>query len=362
MENIKLITKRTYEDYHIYFSSFSLEKLIKDINWYETNIINVIEELIQDYLKYYGFIKNDKFFIKLNKYHLKFSINIIRRECVIIFETLLNKNKKQLSLSKELNTFGKIGFLSLLYSEDQTIDYLLLLEIIYNQISNYYTALEQVFLDKFEKLTKEVFRPIYGLLEGKLKILGKSQLNGRIWFLISKEDLGLYFFDRDRISEIIKFYKKTQHEEFSPYQLLIWLISSKLPYKQSLAFEAHRQKKYLRQSWDSVKYQNESPELYYAEYLLYNSENYTANTLFQKDEYFFVVGFPTEIEDEVIPIINELKDTIEQYFSSGMKHWSFYLSTIKYTINKIENYESLIEIGTSLIAKLVAELFKKTNI
>jgi len=359
LKNQKLPAEKSYEDYYVDFSEQSLFRLLNNIDSIEKTIISDINTLIECYLKCSGFFKNKEkeYYLNSDNEYIYSSISIIHRDCIIDFISPIKTNTKMKKLKKEMDSFGNIKSITIKFQDYNSINFDDFLGKISLIISNSYIALKQVFLDNFDELNRNVFSKMYGLLEGKLKSSGKSIYNGRIWFFISNSEFGVYFFDKNKINEIITYYEKNQHKLYSPFQLTIWLLSSKLPFDKSLAKQAFIHNKVLTLPWNKAKYLLDAPTIFLAEYFLYNSDDYSAHTLFKKRDYFLIVGIPAEIKADVIPIIEEIKETLYDFFDEGISVWSPYIKSLKKIIINY-NYEVALEFLTSIAAKTIHEYSK----
>jgi hypothetical protein len=256
-----------------------------------------------------------------------------------------------------LAEFGLIRTIVLEFPENLGIDPHEAVLRLRDQLAAASMALEQAFIGNSIHLKRMVFNNLYSCMEHRCRTSNKSHLIGRYWLFIAEEDVGFYYFDEKTIRMVVDYYKSHQESFHSPLELSCRIMTAPLPFQKSLAIESWRAGKALSLRWEKARYIAEATDIFEAEHALYESTEYTAYTLAEKRGFFLAFTCPTDIEKELLPEVEAIRDLLEIYFGEGLQYWSPYLKIIK-EIPCAERGGAIVEFLGSVIGKGIAEFIK----
>jgi len=355
-----MIPMNSNKHYLDYFLDIPIGRILKEYNTIELQIIEDLVSTISNIFKNNGFTNKNNIFTKIDD-HYRLVVDFLKngRTLIISVHNIIKKNNK-VTKQCDINSFGLIKNIILELPNPSPINPDKTIEILKNQTIVAYTALEQAIISNFQNLERDVFKKLYDCLEFQFKISNKKELLGRFWLFISEIDVGFYFFEKKIIEKVIEHYKKNQDETLSPLELTVWIMTAPLPYQKSLAFQAKQIGHPLSLKWKKAKYIEDAEKIFLAEVALYNSEEYTANTICESRGYFLVMACPTEMDKEIFPEVDKVKNSLERYFINGLKEWSPYLKIAKKLSQASDESGVASFIGT-VLGKAVSEFLKEIS-
>lgn len=320
--------KAFIEPYYIKYISLPFSKLVSGYYEYEDEIRKDLVCLIEFCLHEFEYINNKGVYEKDGESYI-ISCEFVKTErCFrLIMEHRGVHSEFQIEEIK-INEFGLIK--SVLLEIPSGI--ISLKEIISDRIKtflkNAYLALETSFEANSETLTNDVLLQLHGVVNMRLKAIGKESYIGTCNFLVFNDKVGFYFFDKSTITSAIKHFKKIQNKYYSPSILIIWLMTQPIPYPESLSSEALKQKKILSLPWKSVRF-DKSSNFFQATASLHNFDDYSIYPVFTNDRgYSLTSVFRADNASEITPILDEVKDSLIEVFNKGMKNYSIFIKTI----------------------------------
>ena len=338
----------TITDYSSEFENYPWTEFLLKYRDIESRIISDSIILLNSLLNDYGYTSNHGIFTRQN-HHFALNYQLLEHNRTLLVELRpLYHPKKMNTLCSQLNEFGVVREVILLVPDFLASRADVLLEKILLQFRVAYLSLERAFVRCGSELAEEIFKHLYDILNTALEVRERPDLVGRAWFFVAESTIGFYFVDDVQLQKVITHFKIHQHPRFSPIELTAMLLTSPLPFQQSLAIEAWRQQKILDLPWSKAKYISDAPDIYEAELALYKSDCYTATTLVKLNDYFLVLAFPTDIKKDLLPVIESNLDKFKRQFAVGMKFWSPYIHRIKRLIRPVEYQTIAATIGAFL--------------
>jgi len=325
------------------FAAISLYDILRNFSEIEDSLELEVFEQVSEALTTEGFQQRGSFFTRgatlvrlesdrkkiLGGYSLSINIEVVS-------ETSKLRPREPVSIEG----LGRIQSFQLNLPEHPVLAPRKLEAVLLARFTAAYTELERKLLASAGQLESEVFAPLWRLVRNHLEEAGKGDLNGRYWLILATDDFVVYFFDGKELERTVSHYKRVEENGVvgkSPLEMLSALWTRKFEFQESLAKDsyavstAEKEAIYLSLPWAKAKYRENAPLIHLAEMKLYASPEYSGLVPCSARGYYFVVGCPTEIEDDIMPEIIKIAGDIEDQFTRSLRVWSAYVGMLSAT-------------------------------
>lgn len=358
MSRVKLKPELFLKKYIDKIASVSFIQLVKEYSKIEAELVEEIYSDVNIYLNNLGYQKGaDKTYRKDNILFERILTFTEGKRCLSIFFPDFKTLKTDKVIAREVNEFGLIRKFELHYSSKINVDFETLFEIISMEIRACYNALEVAFVRGSSDFSQAAYRSINTCFESMLKLYNKEYLSESCFFLISDNEFGYCYFDDTSMSPIIDKLKKMQNEIYSPFQIMVWLISTPFPFKESKTLEAKKAGSLISTIVTEIPYIHKYPKILRSIMIGLNSDDISIDYIHTQRNYTLSVTFPSQHRNEIEPLLLASKEMLKESFKNGIKSCSPLIKTLKLTTNAVNNSQ-ISNFVASVIAKFGAEMIK----
>lgn len=341
------------------FDNLPFNKLVSNYNEYEKELIEVIFTLISSFLLKNNFKMgiDGKTYFK-DEVVLTLEVTFIpnTRNLLITFQELKLKIINN-HIKRKINEFGLIKEIELCYHSSLVLNFDYLIEVIQTEIVGAYLAYEKTFIRSSNEFSERNYRNLYTTLETALQYEGKEEFIGKCFLLISNERIGFVYLNDSSLRKVISELKKRQHDLYSPIEIIIWLITTPLPFQKSQTLQSYKRGAEVSELLTKFQYVEELPQIIKASIETYSSIDLTVYHICTVRDFTLSFSIPTEHKEQVLPIIKNIQLLLEEQFKNGLKNCSPLLKLLENASNSIKN-SNISDFVTSVIAKFGAEMLK----
>jgi len=354
-----------YNDYinpsYSKYSDFDFAKLIKDYKVIELEIANDIKDIITYYFGFKNISNNgQRFFSRTHSFIFIPQFIESERLLHLIFRDENIKHPSAFEIKVE--HFGAIRNIVLEYPDYLTEFIAEVSSIVQQYIFAAYTSLENAFKSKCEHMADKICKKINLILVNHLTAIGKKHLIDSTRFFVFQKEAGFFYFERESYSKTIDHFKLHQSNQYSAYELLVWLLTNPLPFAKSLSAKSFlKDGKLVWQEWDKAVFRDEK-KFFEAARKLYDCEPYAVLAFYKSKnrQFSLSIAFKKNHKEEIVPELKKIRASIKCEFEEETMRYSSFIKKIN--LFKLE--QSIVDnpnIYGEFIGHALAAFFKGMN-
>lgn len=277
----------------------------------------------------------------------------VNRQLTIYIKNIVS-NSTESSLF-ELNIENQIGLIkSVNLIIDKSISNVVevdnIAKVVISRIICKYSMIEMTFIRCFDEISKKLFERIYDRIKLQLILLGKEDLFNNIWLILGHKKSLHYICDNNKINDLINLFKSNQINDASPFQLIIELLTTPLPFDVSLTKSSIASNKKVSKKWGQIKYKEDIKLIYcvLAEKKLYPSDGPTVYALCEHRDYVLSVATSNHVEENILPDLKLIKADILEIFKDGLSNYSLFFRRMTSVTKSLNNSDIVINFGKLL--------------
>ncbi len=326
-----------YGKYRKKIADLTYFELVKNIDqfegWVHTDIIGIIDSTFCNA----GYV-NDKGYFKKGSQIINFECTRDKYlggdKLTIFIEKIGGQHNPYIEIPIEINQIGRIQKVCLVFPDLEMIDYGALLSNIRSLIVSAYICYENIYRENAMMINDRIFKGHYGIIRNRLVQVGMEHLIDKVFLLFAhgKEDIVLFFFDGYSLKKAIEHYKNVQEHGTlgkSPLELTIAITTRMFSFKKSVAIEAYRSRKAVDEYFSNVKYKDDDPFHFKAEYLLINSDLCTGYVPSIVRDHFLIIGCPTDYAEEILSEVKAVEGELSRQLEKIFKGFSLFIKNIE---------------------------------
>ena len=333
---------KLYNHYYMEYSEQSFAQIVQNYKNIEKELIKDINTAFFCHLEKFraSLIKRGLF--KLNGLIYKYLISQTNYSRTLKIEfTLIGSKINYKRLESEVSSVGLINNITIDYPDKEELFFTDLIELLHSLVDNASCALKGNFVNKSWEFHNQSLDLLYEQLNQNLIREGKEYLIDKAWFVVFEKLSGVYSFSGDLIEKALDHYKGYDKSEYSAMQLVIWMMSQKLPFDKSLSKETFNEDRTLSTSFRKAKYIDDAYFFWLSNFKLFDSEDYSVTPIASLRTYKLTLAYPTKYKNDLSKVLAEINNDLEKQFKNNINKCHFWIRNVNNIKDGLTNLKNI---------------------
>jgi len=259
-----------------------------------------------------------------------------------------------------INHFGRVRVIDIEWPASVLQKNESLAELLRQLVLRYYITLQELLISKYSQMTDSALQSLYVVLNIHCDSEGAS--GQRIWFTVTDTQTGKfrYFFDRGRVSHISKIFLDAQFYDFSPFEMVLCLISDEaVDTFWQLRSEMDYQSSFANLPFSELRSLFSESTHWQAEKALFQESDLAAREVCTVAGEALLVNCPRELAGKMDEVVTRATPMLTAQFGNVLKPYRAFRESVaglRGRIYKAAEHGGLRTFAENVIAKLGKEM------
>lgn len=219
-----------------------------------------------------------------------------------------------------------------------------------------YVGLEVAFLSKFDEVDRALFKNLYELLSIRLLRANRPDLLRQCWLSVTKlKSLRFrYHFTHQRIAEMVAHFKSHQLEQFSPFELVVCLLSEEVP-DSLFAAGIKADQGFVSFPFVGLVTLSSNTEFWTAEAALFSDSDLAAREICTCDDYSLQLNCPARSSRELETLIEPARVELAEQFKTNLQDYKAVNRALEHLSRPLRDARTY-----SVVRDFLAEVISRT--